>query len=147
MASLFPPSGPTLPPFRTLLIQGPYHPTAPIHLVLSHTTENPSAKAILLSTSKKKLFSSLKESLDDWLATHGSDGRVCNSASRVNIHYPRSPAHLALLLSMLHTYNGAFYHPKTTIDSATSLLVLHELSAYFLLNNSEATSACHRTSL
>jgi len=139
MASIFPPPGPNLPSFCTLLIQGPYHPTAPLHLALSHVAANPTAKAVVLSPLRHKVLESLNLALDEWLTTHGGEGRVCNAASRVDILYPSTPVHLSLLLSMFHKYTGAFYHPKTTLDKGTSLIVLHELSSYFLGENSQAT--------
>lgn len=139
MTTIFPPSGPFLPPFRTLLVQGPYHPSAPIHLMLSHNAKSPKAKAIMISPSRQQLCSSLTEFDDEWLRANGGTGRVCDASSRVDILYPPTPAHFVLLLSMLHVYEGSFYHPKTTLPSAPTLLVLHELSALCSAGSSEPT--------
>ena len=40
---------------------------------------------------------------------------------------------------MLHEYDDTLHHPKTTLDTAPTLLVLHEISAYFTEQASEAT--------
>ncbi|KAF5369903.1 hypothetical protein D9758_001234 [Tetrapyrgos nigripes] len=49
--------------------------------------------------------------------------------------YPPSPAHLAVLLSLFHTTSSSesrFYHSHVTLHAAPSLIILHELSSYFL---------------
>ena len=53
--------------------------------------------------------------------------------------YPPTPAHLTLLLNMLHVYEGTLHHPKTTLPEAPTLLVLHELSALIKPVSSEPT--------
>ncbi|EMD40662.1 hypothetical protein CERSUDRAFT_111242 [Gelatoporia subvermispora B] len=138
MVSLFPPSGPSLPPFRSLLISGPYHPSAPVHLLLSFIRREATTRAILLSPSRSSLRAALVDQNEDWLNTQGSHGSVFSCASRCEILYPPSPAHLVALLSMLHEYNGTYHHPKTTLPAAPSLLVLHEVSA--LLTESSTVS-------
>ena len=54
--------------------------------------------------------------------------------------YPPSSTHLSLFLSMLRTFgttDPASYDSKTTLDTVPALIVLHELSAYFLVNTPE----------
>ncbi|KZT12791.1 uncharacterized protein LAESUDRAFT_638905 [Laetiporus sulphureus 93-53] len=128
MATLFPTPAPTLPEFRSLLIEGPFHPSAPIHLMLSHVALEPFRRTLMLSPSRKDFASALINFDDEWLKIHGSEGRTCGASSRVDILYPPTRAHLALILSMLHVHDGSFYHPKTTLSVAPSLLVLYETS-------------------
>ena len=42
---------------------------------------------------------------------------------------------------MLHEYDDALHHRKTTLATAPTLLVLHELSAYFTSQATQATYA------
>ena len=54
--------------------------------------------------------------------------------------YPPSSTHLLLLLSMLRTFDTkdhASHDSKTTLDTVPALIVLHELSAYFLAHAPE----------
>ncbi|CCM04808.1 uncharacterized protein FIBRA_07001 [Fibroporia radiculosa] len=143
MASLFPPPGPGLPSFRTMLFKGPYHASAPIHLMLSHVASNPKSKALMLSPSRQSLALALVDFNDEWLNTHGADGATCDASSRVNILYPPTRAHYTLLLSMLHTHQGTFHHPKTTLPISPSLLILHEISALGIIDQPEATLASY----
>ncbi|KAH9947261.1 hypothetical protein B0H21DRAFT_739545 [Amylocystis lapponica] len=141
MPSLFPSSSstdPVLPPFRTLLLKGPYHTSAPFYFLLSHVAQNSSAKALMLTPSRQALMSASKQFSDEWLSAHGGEGRTCHWSSRVDILYPPTPAHLVLLLSMFHRHDGSYYHPTTTVDDAVSLIVLHEISSYFS-EHTEAT--------
>ncbi|OCH87890.1 hypothetical protein OBBRIDRAFT_795741 [Obba rivulosa] len=138
MVSVFPPPGPGLPAFRSLLIYGPYHPSAPVHLILSSLAQEPTSKSILISSSRSSLKTALVEHNDNWISMHGSSGKVSGCASRCEILYPPSTAHLVTLLSMLHEYGGTYYHWKTTLDVAPSLMVLHEPSA--LLPNTSTVS-------
>jgi len=137
MSSLFPHSlpGPNLPPFRTLLIKGSYHPSAPIHLCLSHTRTRPCSKALLLTPSRSSFQRSLEEFNDEWLSTHSGHGKMGEISSRIEVCYPPSPAHLELFLSMIRTYkdsDGAPFDTKATLDASPTLIVVHEPSAYFL---------------
>ncbi|KAK0206155.1 hypothetical protein DFS33DRAFT_563197 [Desarmillaria ectypa] len=135
MLSLFPGFEPQLPPFTSLLIQGPYHASAPIHLALSHTSQANSSSAIFLSPSRQLVTVALKEYNDSWLATHSGQGRVSEMSSRVKMLYPPTPTHLAFLLASFEVpQQGSAHilHPKTTLDAPPGLIILHELSAYFL---------------
>jgi len=134
---LFPDSlpAPNLPPFRTLLIKGSYHPSAPIHLCLSHTRTRPGSKTVLFTPSRSSFKRSLEEFNDDWLSTHSGHGKMAEISSRIEVFYPPSPAHLELFLSLIRTYmpsDGAQLDAKATLDASPTLIVLHEPSAYFL---------------
>ncbi|KAG1892675.1 hypothetical protein F4604DRAFT_1700963 [Suillus subluteus] len=132
MARMFPTSDPSLPPYKSLIVQGNYHPSAPIHMCLSVPT---GAKALLLSSARQALIRSLWEYNDEWLLTNSGTGNTCQSSSEVDIFYPPTPNHLVVLLSAFRTYKASDPVPldaKATLDSVPSLLVLHELSAYFL---------------
>lgn len=87
MSSLFPEtfSGHDLPPCRTLLIQGPYHPSAPIHLCLSHTKARPNSKAMLLTPSRGDIANALVEFDDDWISSTSGHGKISEIARRVDI--------------------------------------------------------------
>ncbi|KAG2146627.1 hypothetical protein DEU56DRAFT_785527 [Suillus clintonianus] len=135
MARMFPTSGPCLPPYKSLIIQGDYHPSAPIHMCLSVPM---GAKALLLSSSRQALIRSLREYNDEWLLTDSGTGNTCHSSSKVDIFYPPTPNHLVVLLSAFRTHDASEPVPldaKATLDCVPSLLVLHELSAYFLPMN------------
>ncbi|PBL02120.1 hypothetical protein ARMGADRAFT_1005556 [Armillaria gallica] len=135
MLSLFPGFEPQLPSFTSLMIQGPYHASAPIHLALSHTSQANSSSAVFLSPSRQLVTAALQEYNDSWLATHSGQGRVSEMSSRVNMLYPPTPTHLAFLLASFEVPQpGSAHtlHPKTTLDAPPGLIILHELSAYFL---------------
>ncbi|KAG8733624.1 hypothetical protein FRC12_018824 [Ceratobasidium sp. 428] len=142
MHSILPPhlaTSHSLPDFRSLIVQGCYPPAAPIHLCLSHlSSELPTNKALLISSSKQYLSSELEEYNDAWLAQHAGDGTVAEHLHQIDIFYPPTYRHLRLLLARLRTYST----PNTDADSETdlkaclsrppTLLILHELSRYFL---------------
>jgi hypothetical protein len=154
MARMFPSSDPCLPHYKSLLVQGDYHPSAPIHICLSVPTDS---KALLLSSSRKALIHSLREYNSEWLHTKSGTGNTCQGSSKVDIllvpvfpcgrgrndryhepSYPPTPNHLVVLLAALRTHKASEPIPvddKGTLDSIPSLLVLHELSAYFLPMN------------
>ncbi|KAK0191340.1 hypothetical protein F5146DRAFT_596808 [Armillaria mellea] len=135
MHTLFPGFEPQLPSFTSLMIQGPYHASAPIHLALSHTSQANSSSAVFLSPSRQLVTVALREYNDSWLATHSGQGRVSEMSSRVNMLYPPTPTHLAFLLASFEVpQHGSTHtlHPKTTLDASPGLIILHELSAYFL---------------
>ncbi|OJA12564.1 hypothetical protein AZE42_13495, partial [Rhizopogon vesiculosus] len=135
MARMFPSSDPCLPHYKSLLLQGDYHPSAPIHMCLSVPS---GSKALLLSSSRKALIHSLREYNSEWINTKSGTGNTCHSSSKVDIFYPPTPNHLVLLLVALRAHKASELVPvddKATLDSAPSLLVLHELSAYFLPMN------------
>lgn len=87
MSTLFPTSwsGPDLPPFRTFLVKGSYHPSAPIHLCLSHTCTRPHSRTLLLTPSRSNFIRSLAEFNDDWLSTHSGHGKLVELSSGIEI--------------------------------------------------------------
>ncbi|OSD04332.1 hypothetical protein PYCCODRAFT_147854 [Trametes coccinea BRFM310] len=143
MSRLFPQPCPELPDFQSLVVKGLYDASAPVHLLLSHITQHPDATVILLTPSREQFKESLVELNDEWISQNSGHGRVCAVAQRTEIFYPPTLAHLRLLLSMLHEYHGVVHHPKTTLASAPSMLVLHEISSYFNAPSSEATVAAY----
>ncbi|KAG8678399.1 hypothetical protein FRC08_017808, partial [Ceratobasidium sp. 394] len=142
MHSILPPrlaTGHVLPDFRSLIVQGCYPPSAPIHLCLSHLSSGPpSHKALLLSSSSVYLSSELEEYNDAWLVEHSGHGEVAERLHQIDIFYPPTHQHLRLLLARLRTYStpGADADSeadlKTCLPRAPTLLVMHELSRYFL---------------
>ncbi len=160
MVSFFPQPCPQLPNFQSLLVRGSYHPSAPIHLLLSHGFENPEDKAVLLTPHRESFRNALIELNDRWFELHGGNGRSSGSAQRTQIlfvltvnlcfgalfeiyvvgdSYPPTLAHLRLTLSMLHEYEDTLHHRKVTLEAAPTLLVLHEPSAYFAAETTQAT--------
>ncbi|KAI0660898.1 hypothetical protein C8Q70DRAFT_912635 [Cubamyces menziesii] len=141
MTTLFPPTCPhwQLPTFQSLLVKGPYHASAPFHLALSHATAHPNNKVILLTPNRGMVKDSLVEFNEEWLNQNSGHGSVSAAARRIEVFYPPTLAHLRFLLSTLHEYHDTLHDPKTTLDVAPSLLVLHEISSYFTASSSEAT--------
>ncbi|KAJ7044639.1 hypothetical protein C8F04DRAFT_1350910 [Mycena alexandri] len=138
MASLFP-SGPPLPAFQSLLIKGPYHPSAPIHLALSHaatfpaTSSQAATRILLITPSRETIAAALREHNDDWIGTHSGRGDVLQLSACTTVFYPASAAHFSFLVEMLTTATDARRNNATTIlEQAPSLVVLIGLSAYFL---------------
>lgn len=85
MASFFPSSGPTLPDFRTLLVKGNYHASAPIHLSLSYVHAHDAAKVLLISPSRARFMTEMKQLRDSWTNEHGGDGQVARAANRIEL--------------------------------------------------------------
>ncbi|CAA7260156.1 unnamed protein product [Cyclocybe aegerita] len=65
-----------LPRFSTLLITGPYHPSAPIHLTLSSKAATPESRAIILAPSRSALKGNLQQFNDAWLASRSGHGKM-----------------------------------------------------------------------
>ncbi|KAI0750893.1 hypothetical protein C8Q80DRAFT_1154511 [Daedaleopsis nitida] len=139
MVSFFPQPCPQLPDFQQLLVRGSFHASAPIHLLFSYTSENTDSRAILLTPRRDSLKDVLVELNDQWINVHSGIGSSSAAAQRTELFYPPTLAHMKLLLSMLHEYDDTVHHAKTTLDIAPSLLVLHDISAYFIAQVSEAT--------
>lgn len=161
MSSFFPLPSPVLPDFQSLLVTGPFHASALIHLCLTHLSDKPPrTRIIIFSPARQKLSRSILEFNDDWLNECGGYGAVAHVLSRVDIQFvsmscsitladPRSdqywrsyvpsPLHLKFMLSMLRvsdTQEHLAHPPKATLDSPPSLLVLHDLSTYFIDSDS-----------
>ncbi|KAH9938576.1 uncharacterized protein B0H18DRAFT_1205782 [Fomitopsis serialis] len=107
--------------------------------MLSHNLRDSKGKAIFISPSRASFLANLVKFDDEWLRVHGGDGLACSASARIENYYPPTPAHLVLILNMLHVYGGTLYHPKTTLPEAPTLLVLHELSALLKPATSEST--------
>jgi len=82
MARMFPSCDPCLPHYRSLLVQGDYHPSAPIHMCLSVPT---GSRALLLSSSRKVLIHSIGEHNSEWLHINSGTGNTCRSSSKVDV--------------------------------------------------------------
>ena len=151
--TLFPSFSPALPPFDTLLVKGSYHPSAPIHLCISHLQSNPdtAAKVLFLSSSQHSLTSSLEVFNESWLAEHALTGTFAPLLSRIDISYglihvgikftvltdshsyPPSTVHWLSFLSLLRPASTSLRvpHRLAVLPHTVSLIVLHEPSAYF----------------
>ncbi|KAJ6538517.1 hypothetical protein DFH09DRAFT_1177107 [Mycena vulgaris] len=137
MPSLFP-SGPDLPDFKSLVVKGPYHPSAPIYLALSHAAKFPATRTLLITPSREAIAIALRNYNDDWITMHSGQGKILELSSCITVFYPPSPAHFSFLMSMLSTdEQSPSLHPTTTLDRPPSLIILHELSAYFLPDANE----------
>lgn len=79
---LLPEPAPSLPRFKSLLVHGPYHPSAPVHLSLSVP---PPYHALLFSPSRSSLLQALHAHNDQWLDTHAASGTVATMSSRVTV--------------------------------------------------------------
>jgi hypothetical protein len=90
MASFFPEPRANqahLPPFNTLLVVGPYHPTAPIHLAFSLNAGNDRARTVFLTPSKDSYAELLLTFNDAWLNEHCSDGAVSYAGQNITNLY------------------------------------------------------------
>ncbi|KAG6378463.1 hypothetical protein JVT61DRAFT_12721 [Boletus reticuloceps] len=127
----------SLPQFKSLLVHGPYHPSAPIHLSLSVP---PPHLTLLFSPSRDALLQALQGHPDEWLNTHSGTGTFASMSSRVTVFYPPSPKHLVAVLSLLRVHDVSVpVAPKVTLDRPPTLLVLLEPSAYFFPEKEEHT--------
>ncbi|VDB85420.1 unnamed protein product [Peniophora sp. CBMAI 1063] len=134
MTTLFPLPCPTLPEFTTLLVAGPLHASAPIHLCLSHLATRPDSTALLLSPSRQTYLNALIDLNDDWLNECGGFGAVSSLLSNVTSLYPPTPMHMCTVLSMLkvveHTDEPTFTS-KAPVAAPPAMIVLSQLSNYF----------------
>ena len=155
MTTLFPLPSPALPEFTTLLLKGPYHASAPIHLCLTHLANRPGSRAVLLTPSRDNFVAALRDLNDDWLNECGGYGVVTQVLSRVDVllvssvvwffasscdtsqaktsalSYPPTPVHASLALSMLR-HSQPETAPSQLEVSSPCLVLLHEFSSYFL---------------
>jgi hypothetical protein len=90
MTTVFPLPSPTLPNFTTLLLKGPYHASAPIHLCLTHLANRPESRAVLLTPSRENFVAALRDFNDDWLNECGGYGAVSQVLSRVDVLFVES---------------------------------------------------------
>ncbi|KAK7470850.1 hypothetical protein VKT23_002266 [Stygiomarasmius scandens] len=142
MPSLLPCDDLRLPELKSLLVQGPFHPTAPIHLALTHTAQNEHYTTLFLSAAK--IENLLKDYNDLQLNSQSGHGITSEVSSRIKMVYPPTPAHLSVLLSLFYIpslSDAGSCHPQVTLNAIPSLIILHELSAFFLPQiESEPTS-------
>ncbi|KAH9998368.1 hypothetical protein BJV77DRAFT_749914 [Russula vinacea] len=131
MTTVFPLPNPTLPEFTTLLLKGPYHASAPIHLCLTHLANRPGSRAVLLTPSRENFVAALRDFDDDWLNECGGYGAVTQVLSRVDVFYPSTPVQASLFLSMLRDARPGTAPSQLEIESPC-LVLLHEFSSYFL---------------
>jgi hypothetical protein len=87
MPSLFPPPGvPELPTeFRTLLVEGKYHASAPFHLAMSMLTQSPDSTAIIITPSRNKLIVDLEKLRDAWIRENSGHGDILALSLRIKI--------------------------------------------------------------
>ncbi|KAJ3875891.1 hypothetical protein F5051DRAFT_377134, partial [Lentinula edodes] len=158
MASLFPPNhGPLLPNFSSLLVKGPYPSACPLNLALSFP--NPDRSIIILAcSSRENSGNSLRASLQGLKLT----GKISAQTERMKIFYPPTAAHMALLLSSLQVIDTDkpfpfAVHDTPTTNSAYSphllkppgplLVIIHELSAYFIDSTQPSSTSSSYLSL
>ncbi len=87
MASLFPRPCPQLPDYRSLLVKGLYHASAPVHLLLSHNTDDPEARAIFLTPRRDAIKNDLIDLNDAWISEYSGRGRNAAAAQRIETLY------------------------------------------------------------
>ncbi len=151
MTSVFPLPSPTLPEFTTLLLRGPYHASAPVHLCLTHLANRPGSRAVLLTPSRENFVTALRNFNDDWLNECGGYGAVSQALSRVDVlfvsfavhktrhglksvhqpSYPPTALQASIVLSMLRDARPETAPSQLEIASPC-LVLLHEFSSYFL---------------
>ncbi|KIK65466.1 hypothetical protein GYMLUDRAFT_239998 [Collybiopsis luxurians FD-317 M1] len=142
MASLFHNhDGPLLPEFLTLLVKGPYPTAAPFNLALSF----PKRSVIMLSS---------RDNLRPLLQGQKLTGRIAAFAEQVQIFYPPTAAHMALILSALQVIQTESMPPDTSSYSphllkppGPALVIIHELSAYFSNTHSSSMPSSSYLSL
>ncbi|KAF5363362.1 hypothetical protein D9756_000871 [Leucocoprinus leucothites] len=137
MLSLFPPPGPSLPPFSTLLVKGTFHRSAPLHLAIGHVNESPENEVLILSPSRERLEQKLASGLDEWLFCTGTTSKARTVMSRITILYPPSPVHFSLLVA---TLDGNQSNPElmdlwaelpVMPTENLSMIILDDISSYF----------------
>ncbi|KAH9960499.1 hypothetical protein BC827DRAFT_402125 [Russula dissimulans] len=131
MTTVFPLPSPTLPEFTTLLLKGPFHASAPIHLCLTHLANRPGSRAVLFTPSRENFITALRDLNDDWLNECGGYGAVSQVLSRVDVFYPPTSLHASVALSMLRGSRPEMAPSQLEISSPC-LLLLHEFSSYFV---------------
>ncbi|KAI0034063.1 hypothetical protein K488DRAFT_46230 [Vararia minispora EC-137] len=89
MTSIFPLPSPTFPDFSSLVISGPIHASASIHLCLTHLASRSDSQAVFLTPSRTKFLEAIAEFNDDWLNECGGYGAVSSILSRVISLYVR----------------------------------------------------------
>jgi len=83
MPSFFPPPGPLLPPFFSLLVTGAFHPSALLHLAIGHINESPENEVLILSPSRLRL--ERKSASDEWLFSSAASNKARVVLSQITI--------------------------------------------------------------
>jgi hypothetical protein len=155
MTTLFPLPCPTLPEFSSLLIAGPLHPSAPIHLCLTHLASRPEKQAVFLTPSRQNFLKALQTFNDDWLNECGGYGAVSSVLSRITAlcevksskdrltdarldRYPPTPLHFSVILSLLKVtepHDDPRFGDKLSLTEPPALLFIHDISSYFFHNS------------
>jgi hypothetical protein len=164
MPSLFSNGVPLLPEFRGLLVKGPFQTSASVNLALSHVEEyrdqNP---AVLWLTSSYDNLVEAFDTSDPELMRRVGTGKFVESSLKIQalcsisfldqalcLHLcfscPPTPADFSLLLSTLQC--PSIFDDKnnpvtcaTTLHSPPSLIILSEMSQYFLSSTSEGSES------
>ncbi|KAJ7591218.1 hypothetical protein C8J56DRAFT_935038 [Mycena floridula] len=132
---LFPESGHQMPDFQSILFKGPFHPTAPLYLSLSYAVDD--SIVLFFTPSRQKISTALQQYNDVLVSDLAEKGSYCALSSRVHFLYPPTPTHLAGILSLIRIPSPAdpeeaVPSSKIALPSPPSLVVLHELSSYFI---------------
>ena len=117
MASIFPHAYPRLPNFKTLLIYGPYHPSAPLHLCLSHNALAPTNNVLLIAPSRVQLQAALKEFNDEWIDERGGYGSTAGLAMRTQMLFVLYFLSCVLVRRLL-TRRSVIPQPRFTLPSS-----------------------------
>ena len=158
-------SPPPLPDFSTLLVQGPYHSSAPIHLAYSALCDEepqPPRPVLFFTPSRRQFATDLKSFCDDWVLNEAGKSNVIQKLDKATIMYnsfvtflfelticasfsfarfPPTPAHFSIAVSTLHVCpeaapdidsQRAWLNAKTTLPAPPRLIILHEISSYFV---------------
>ncbi|TFK27092.1 hypothetical protein FA15DRAFT_666828 [Coprinopsis marcescibilis] len=138
MPGFFPNNNHRLPVFKSMLVIGPHHASAPIHLALSYAAEHPNSSPLILSSSRTSFKEDLVALNDGWISSTSRQGNMMEALSRVNLLYPPTPLHLSMLLSTVRCLgpkdveaSPSVLNPKTMLASSPGLIILHEPSLYF----------------
>lgn len=83
MPSFFPPPGPLLPPFFSLLVTGAFHPSALLHLAIGHINESPQNEVLILSPSRLRLEQKITS--DEWLFSSATSNEARVVLSKITI--------------------------------------------------------------
>jgi hypothetical protein len=164
MPSLFSNGAPLLPEFSGLLVKGPFRPSTPVNLALSHVEEyrgqNP--MVLWLTPSYDNVIEALNTSDPELIRRIGT-GKLVESSLKIQALYsiffldqvlplhlcfscPSTPADFSLLLSALQC--PSIFDDKshlvactTTLRNPPSLIILSEMSQYFLSSESSESES------
>lgn len=85
MLSLFPPPGPSISPFSSLLVKGSYHSSALIHLAIGHVLQSPKHEVLIFSPSQSSFKQKLISGFDEWLSRSVNTNKMKAAVSRIMI--------------------------------------------------------------